>query len=145
MKKDIIVFDIDGTLSLVGDRKECLMHQPKNWDEFYSRCGEDRPNQSIIDLVFPLSLKYHIYLVTGRRESCRYDTINWLAEYDLINHVHELLMRPNGDFRHDTILKPELIKPFQNRIITIFEDRDSMVKKWREIGLSCCQVAEGNF
>lgn len=144
MKNGIIVFDIDGTLSLVGTRKECLERNPKNWDEFYDRCDEDAPNVPILNLLYPLSI-CQIYLVTGRRESCRTKTMNWLTKMNVVDCVDKLIMRPDGDFRHDTILKPELIQPFQHQIITIFEDRDSMVKKWREMGLSCCQVAEGNF
>ena len=27
----------------------------------------------------------------------------------------------------------------------VFEDRNSMVKKWREMGLTVAQVAEGDF
>ena len=27
----------------------------------------------------------------------------------------------------------------------ILEDRDSMVKKWRDLGLTCLQVAYGDF
>jgi len=31
----MIVFDIDGTLSIVGDRLKCL--KEKDWDNFYAR------------------------------------------------------------------------------------------------------------
>lgn len=59
-----------------------------------------------------------------------------------------ILMRKNKDYRHDTEVKPELLK---NRGITpddvafILEDRNVMVQKWRELGFTCLQVAEGNF
>jgi hypothetical protein len=32
-----------------------------------------------------------------------------------------------------------------DEIAFVLEDRNSMVKKWRELGLTCLQVAEGDF
>lgn len=146
--KDIIVFDIDGTLSLVGSRIECLQRTPKNWDEFYARCGEDSYNVPIWLLLIQLSQApgLEIHLVTGRRESCREETQKWIETVD--GHRcpdTNLHMRSNDDYRHDTLVKPELVAPFINRIQMVFEDRDSMVKKWRELGITCLQVAEGKF
>lgn len=31
------------------------------------------------------------------------------------------------------------------RVAFILEDRNSMVKKWRELGFKCLQVADGDF
>ena len=61
---------------------------------------------------------------------------------------NRLLMRKDGDFRHDSIVKPELIENswFDSNIIAfILEDRDSMVNEWRELGFTCLQVAKGDF
>jgi len=148
MKKDIIIFDIDGTLSLTGDRKECLTRTPKDWDEFYMRAGEDGPNTPIIQTLIALELFTYntILLVTGRRESCREDTINWLSREGLAAFPSKnLYMRPDNDYRPDTILKPELIRNFLPRILMAFEDRTCMVNKWRELGITCLQVDEGVF
>ena len=30
-------------------------------------------------------------------------------------------------------------------VVAVFDDRDKVVKMWREIGLTCMQVAPGNF
>ena len=59
-----------------------------------------------------------------------------------------LLMRKDVDFRHDTIVKPELLEKEGIKledIAFVLEDRNSMVVKWREMGLICLQVAEGDF
>jgi hypothetical protein len=146
-----VIVDIDGTLSIVGDRKECLERTPKNWDEFYDRCGEDEPNVNIIKLVYSIWLDYRVVLVTGRRESCRYATKKWLVKHGLTRSGYSppyILMRPDNDYRHDTILKPELLKKAGiglEEIAFVLEDRNSMVKKWRELGVTCLQVAEGDF
>jgi hypothetical protein len=57
-------------------------------------------------------------------------------------------MRPNGDLRHDTEVKPELLATAgitPENTVCILEDRNSMVKKWRELGFTCLQVEDGDF
>jgi len=144
-----VVFDIDGTLTLVGNRVEELEKTPKDWDAFYERCGEDDPNYPIVRILS--DMKYsgnRIILLTGRRESVRFQTEEWILGQGI--HVGDLLllMQKDGDFRHDTIVKPELLKEAGislSDIDLVFEDRNSMVKFWRDNGVTCAQVAEGNF
>lgn len=149
--KNIIIVDIDGTLSKVGDRIKYLQQSPKDWDSFYSACFEDEPIQEITDLVRFLGGFHRVVFCTGRRESVRKETLKWL-------HCHlpgivdeeesDLLMRPNKDHRHDTLVKPEQVEKAGidlNDIAFVLEDRNSMVAKWRELGLKCLQVADGDF
>lgn len=147
--KDIIVVDIDGTIAEVGDRLKYLQQKKKDWDSFYIHCDEDDVHIDIMSLVQTLydGGYYDIVFCTGRRESCREKTAKWLAKYSDINE-YTLIMRPNYDFRHDTEVKPELLKEYNitpDRVLFILEDRDSMVSKWRELGYRCLQVADGNF
>jgi len=51
MEKEIVLVDIDGTISKVGDRLRYLEQKPKDWDSFYEACGEDEPIDEIIRLV----------------------------------------------------------------------------------------------
>lgn len=139
------IFDIDGTLSIVGDRIKYLQQTPKNWDAFYEACDEDKLNIPIANICKSLGQDYVIGYCTGRRESTRTKTELWLSKYNL-PHRHNLFMRKDNDFRHDTIIKPELIAHIDKSYLHgIFEDRDSMVKQWRKMGIPCFQVAEGNF
>jgi hypothetical protein len=97
-------------------------------------------------LVKVLEKNYDIVYCTGRRESVRAITHNWLINRGLV--VDKLLMRPNEDKRHDTEVKPEqLINEdiLLQDIAFVLEDRDSMVKKWRGLGLRCLQVDYGDF
>ncbi len=57
----------------------------------------------------------------------------------------DLIMRKSGDFRSDVIIKPELIKPFADKIEILFDDRDGVVDMWRKMGYTCLQVAPGKF
>ena len=141
----IVIFDIDGTLSIVGDRLKYLQLTPPDWDAFYNACGEDYLNEPIWSIWRAMRENHTVLFVTGRRESCRADTLDWMKRHLITCPTEYLLMRKDGDLRHDTEVKPELIEDFKDTILVIFEDRSSMVKKWRELGYTCVQVAEGDF
>lgn len=148
MKENIIV-DIDGTISKVGDRLKYLQQDPKNLDAFYDACGEDEPKDDILRMISILEVEHHIIFCTNRRESVRKQTTEWLLK--VAGHsVDEtnLLMRKDKDWRKDTLVKPDLLKKAGIELDTIalvLEDRNSMVAKWRELGLTCLQVADGDF
>ena len=145
--KNIVVVDIDGTIAKVGDRLKYLQQEKKDWDAFYEHCDEDEPIKDMLALVYELYRSYfYIVFCTGRRESVRAKTQAWLGKHLGIKYI--LLMRPDGDFRHDTMVKPELLSQRNitpDRVLCVLEDRDSMVAKWRELGYRCLQVAEGKF
>ena len=149
--KKIVIVDIDGTISKVGERLRHLNQEPKDWDSFYNDCFEDEPIIEMVDLVYGLYLqRYQLVFCTGRRESCREKTINWFNKYfePEIAKFSKLLMRQNKDHRHDSEIKPELLKNAGielDSIAFVLEDRNSMVQKWRELGLICLQVADGDF
>lgn len=148
MVKQDVICDIDGTISIVGDRLKFIQQSKKDYDSFYNACGEDLPNVTIINLVKNLSKDYNIVFCTGRRENVRQITKDWIAKYfGGMAKDWELIMRPDNDKRHDIITKPEqLFKSVKKENIAfILEDRDSMVNHWREIGLVCLQVAKGDF
>jgi len=56
-------------------------------------------------------------------------------------------MRKAGDNRKDSIVKYEILQELikEYYIEYVFDDRDQVVKMWREAGLRCLQVAPGNF
>lgn len=151
----LVIVDIDGTIADTRDRaRKYLETSPKDWDKFYDSCAEDKPIRPICDLVQRLACFYDIVFVSGRRESCRADTESWIMDnlgLELIS-VNAVCLRGNGDFRHDTLVKPELLQAYMDKfgckqtdVAFILEDRNSMVKKWRELGYTCLQVAEGDF
>lgn len=150
-----VVVDIDGTLTKVGDRLKCLEQTPKDWDSFYARCNEDKPNWPIVHLVHALQREgYGILFCSGRRQSCLFDTMEWLTKRGLINGYspQAVALRHYNDSRPDVEVKPALLDEWisknhisRTEIAFILEDRSSMVKKWRELGYPCLQVAEGNY
>ena len=59
-----------------------------------------------------------------------------------------LYMRPSNDMRGDDIIKREIYdNKFKNsyNVLGVFDDRNRVVKVWRDLGLKCFQVEEGDF
>lgn len=141
-KPSVILVDIDGTIALRGDRDP--------YDA--SKAMEDEVNWTIVHVVRAVlrNSKYECMLVTGRDERDRDVTEYWLRTHRLDGTFGypRLLMRPRGDLRPDEVVKEELyrahIEPSYH-VFCVFDDRDKVVQMWRRIGLTCLQVAEGDF
>lgn len=139
MKPPCILVDIDGTIALRGDRS------PHDHDTSM----EDAPNWPIIRLVNSLDIAAsELILISGRDEKYRDVTEYWLATHGIFKHRHSLIMRPRGDNRPDEVVKEELyrrnIEPHFT-VLYVFDDRNKVVAMWRRLGLTCLQVADGNF
>lgn len=153
MGKKIVIVDIDGTICQMGeDRLKVLHEKPIDYEKFYSCSFDDNPILEIVELVEKLSQMYRIIFCTSRQERVRNATTKWIERhfsYASVEHP-EILMRSNGDYRHDTVVKPELLFQYLTNseaedILMVLEDRSCMVAKWRQLGLVCLQVAEGDF
>lgn len=135
----IIICDIDGTVAEMSGRS------PYDW----SRVGEDKLKGEVADTVKSLArnLKKKIIFLSGRDGSCQVATMEWLCRY--FNDVEfELYMRSAGDMRKDSVVKKELFDQHikdKYHVCAVFDDRNQVVKLWRELGLQCFQVADGNF
>jgi predicted kinase len=132
--------DIDGTLALMSTAAGA--RTPFEWH----RVGEDAPNPAVVDLVRALSAGAAIVVMSGRDESCRTLTEQWLAKHEV--PYDGLFMRPAGDSRKDSIVKQEL---FSTQVASrwavrgVIDDRQQVVEMWRAMGLMCAQVAPGDF
>jgi phosphatidate phosphatase APP1 len=142
---DCYVFDIDGT---IADCQHRIHHiEAKDWRSFFAACGSDAPIPHIIGLAQDLyrSGRCVIY-VSGRSDECSFETESWLDTHKL--PVGPVYMRKAGDHRPDNIVKGELLDKVMAdgyRPIMAFDDRNQVVKMWRERGVPCAQVAEGDF
>ena len=150
MKKDIVIFDLDGTLAIIDDRRQKAMkpNGKLNWDKFSSDelIRKDLPNVPVIKTAKLFHQGgFKIYVLSGRSEETKQVTTEWLKKYDVPFHV--LKMRVKNDTRPDEIIKEEFIFELSilENIFLIFDDRKKVVKMWRTLGLPCFQVNEGNF
>ncbi|QFG25433.1 hypothetical protein [Actinomadura sp. WMMB 499] len=141
----LFLVDLDGTLALRDDN-DPKVRKWHDWD----RVGEDLPNLPVIEVVQALDAAAHmIVYLTGRPSVCRRQTNMWIDTH--MGHIGELLlMREEGDYRPDHVVKRELyeqkILPVYGKPTAVLDDRNSVVKMWREeLGLTVLQVAEGDF
>ena len=143
--KNIVIFDIDGTLADCSDRVRHLRTKPKRWDRFFAEMASDVPNAALVAVYRSLhAAEYRIFLFTGRLKEHRPITEKWLEQHSL--PYHELRMRRDGDRRQDTEAKRKMLTDGEvDQVLIIFEDRSQMVGLWRSLGITCVQVDEGDF
>jgi predicted kinase len=131
-----IICDLDGTLAI-------LNRNPYD----ASKCEEDILNLHVANTVKTYKkLGHQILLVSGRQDTFKPQTIRWLEKHE-IPYDH-LIMRGAEDRRKDSDLKEEIFNEnIRNKyyIDFVLDDRNQVVYKWRELGLTCFQVAEGDF
>lgn len=141
------IFDIDGTLANGSHREHHIKKSPKDWDTYFSLCLDDEPILPIVILLRTLhQAGQQIVYVSGRSDQVKELTERWLAWHGL--PTGPLYMRPTGNYIDDQILKGQFldqIKAEGYKPLMAFDDRNRVVKMWRERGIVCAQVAEGDF
>jgi hypothetical protein len=146
--RECYIFDIDGTLANNSHRTHHLQKSPKDWKSYHEGVADDSRYLHICILAKDLlSAGKAVVFCTGRHEGQRHITQDWLVENVAIAS-HDLYMRTENDHRPDHIIKLELLQQIRKDgfyPIMVFDDRNSVVKMWRENGVPCAQVAEGDF
>lgn len=146
MKPQAVIFDIDGTLADCEHRRHHLEKTNVDWPAFFAKAHLDTPLWMAIEYAQMLRDKLIILLVSGRGAEFQNVTTRWLAEHNV--PYTSLFMRPAGDRRPDHEVKRDLYENFIEPHYTVrlvVDDRASVVKMWRSLGLECWQVAEGDF
>ena len=156
MKNHCVIFDLDGTIADNSHRTHYLFPpDPKpegwkpDWKEFHSHFHLDKPNDPIVTMLHGImALKISVIICTGRFEHYREGTLEWFKKH-FIGPPELMLMRPNNNHQKDYELKRsmlhELRKKYNYNPFLIVDDRSSVVAMWREEGLVCAQVADGDF
>ena len=151
MKPKAYIFDIDGTIADCSHRLHFIAGRHKDWDAFYAACKNDRAIPDVVCLLRLLTAhNIAILFITGRPQRISDQTERWLievADYKL-SLDSCIKMRKDGDHRPDYIVKREIYEQEikdKYDVVGVFEDRDSCVKMWRELGLTCFQVADGSY
>ena len=147
------IFDLDNTLCDCMPRvKKYIDGSDKDLDAFYEHVEEDAEIFDVTTVMSALADKgFDILFVSGRRESCRARTLQWLEEHGygrLAKSEHLFLRMPEDGHRADYVSK---VRNYRKNIegkwhvVGVFEDRDECVRAWRDLGLTCFQVADGDY
>lgn len=139
-----LICDLDGTLALFKDKGHRGPYDA-------TRCAEDDVNLPVFNLIHAMHYQanYEVIYLSGREEKYRFPTIQFLLQHGCPGGSEpKLFMRETGDKRTDWIVKGELFYGHvygKYYIDFVLDDRNQVVNFWRHIGLTCFQVAEGNF
>jgi len=149
-----IIVDIDGTLSNCDHRLHLIVDQSKthpsistfkpDYDWFNKESQFDKPYKDVLELISHYPHK--VILMTGRSDKWAEITNDWLQENNI--RYDALFMRTEGDRRSDYKVKKEMYFDHIDRthkVDFVLEDRDRVVKMWRDIGLTCLQVKKGDY
>ena len=145
------IFDLDGTLALIEERRSRarLSNGKMNFNVMFDPrlINLDEPNWPVINSFKALKQAgFQVGIFSGRSNRTEEATKAWLANYGVEPDL--MVMREDGDYTPDDQLKSAwLVKYFGNgsEVEAIFDDRQKVVDMWREMGITCFQVAPGNF
>lgn len=148
------IFDIDGTLSDPAHRLHHIKGESQDWPAFYAACDQDAPIPHMVDVFKAIwyGTDSIVLFCTGRSSEIEEKTVTWLSA-NLLRPgerfpAEDVYMRAAGDYRPDAVVKSELmnrIKADGYEPVMVFEDRGRVAKMWREMGIPCAQVDEGDF
>jgi predicted kinase len=143
---DAVIFDIDGTLAVMGDRSP---YDP-------SKYHLDTLNTEVYNaLMLAFKAGVSIIIVSGRDNAFRAETVAWLQANDV--PYDALYMRPtenrkDGKKTEDSIVKYNLfnqyIRDSKYKILGVYDDRHRVLRMWRKLGLTTFHVNgpdAGNF
>ena len=146
----IVIFDLDGTLALIDDRRDLATKDNGkfDWDVFFNpdNISLDLPNQPVIDMANLLSKQgFRIFILSGRSDVTHQATVNWLNDNGI--WWDHLVMRPqNHLYLPDNDLKQMWLDSIgKDNVAMVFDDRQQVVDMWRDNGLTTFQVAKGDF
>jgi len=149
-----VIFDLDGTLALIDERRKISTKSngKMDWDTFFDpdNIDLDLPNWPVIKTLRLFKDNgFTIVIFSGRSKATKEATRDWLNRFDVPFDV--LKMRPTSKefkFMRDDDLKEGWLNelfPDKQDIFAVFDDRNKVVEMWRRNGITCFQVADGNF
>lgn len=188
----MIIFDLDGTLANCEHRRhfvdrskatglrncdnrcgtsnailDCNCSWKPNWPAFYDACHMDEPIQSTIDLFHLLQPHFKMQIWSGRCESVRQKTEEWLDQYISVPFLYfsggyeSIKMRPIGDNTPDDDLKERWLNgrcadlitaqiegknPCRHDINFVFDANPKSIMMWQRRGIfvfNCLQYGPG--
>ena len=148
------IFDLDGTLALIDERRKVSEKEngKLDWDKFFDpeNIKLDEPNPPVIQTAQALAeAGYKIAILSGRSKRTQVATKMWLNKHNIPYHI--IKMRPTSHpwkFMDDRKLKKYWLDDLfedRDKLVAVFDDRQKVVDMWREEGLTCMQVDPGEW
>lgn len=136
-----VLVDIDGTLAHHEGIRSPYDVTRYHLDEF-----DEIVAQAVYSIARYAGRQAKIIVMSGRDAAYRKVLEDWLDDNGFV--YNDIFMRPVGDQRNDAVVKNELFDTHilgRYNVDIVFDDRDRVVKMWRQKGLKVFQVAPGDF
>lgn len=146
-EKRCVIFDIDGTLAHNQGRS------PFDWKRV-SEDDYDHPTFEIFHSLSHYDPNSHepeppkVFVCTGRESTSREETLNWFEGQGVYLDPQDIFFRRFSDNRPDWVVKEEMWRKINSRgyeIVGMFDDRNSVVRRARRLGLKVFHVEHNNF
>lgn len=145
-KNKEVICDVDGTLADLTHRLHYVKvseGEKKDWKAFFGALNGDGPRQEVIDEVNELAKTHDIIIVSGRPDSYKQETINWLNRYGV--SFKTIIMRRSDDKRPDDEVKQDILDGYfdKSKIELVIDDRPRVIRMWETNGLKVKDVGQG--
>lgn len=157
MRRKTVIFDLDGTLADITERRLKAIQESDgkmNWSEFFNpdNIQLDQPNSPVINAFNAMkSMGFRMAIFSGRSNATQEATEKWLKDngidYDILRMrpAEPPLLFMKDDELKEMWLDEEFPGDKIDDIECVFDDRDKVVNMWRKRGIPCFQVAPGDF
>lgn len=140
-----MIVDIDGTIARNNSGR------PWYGEGYEKRLHEDDVDSAVdrvVNALYATAIVETVLFVSGRTEAGREATQQWI--YERTSHTIDgrsglLLMRKDGDFRPDVVIKREIydehIRDVYDVVLAL-DDKPEMIELWRSLDIPAWQVNE---
>lgn len=142
-----IICDLDGTLALFGNKSP--------YDRDFINDELNQPIRTIINIYLKEHLdawgkrKSHLIIFSGRSARFKPETSDWLKKNCIEPDVFQMRSEEEEQLQiKDVKVKQRMFDTYAKDkyyIDFVLDDRNQVVKLWRSLGLTCLQVADGDF
>ena len=147
--KKIIILDMDGCISNDKWRRDKLLDkrntEVSTWKEYFDLCPQDVPIPSTLFTLDLLKEHYDIVVSTGRPDSIKKETLEWLKTNCEIT-PYAIFMRPQGVYSSNSITKSNNLDNIIESLevhpsdITAFEDNTDAIDMYKRRNIRVIEV-----
>lgn len=143
--RDTVIFDMDGTLCDVSSVHHFIEGDERDFDAFHGGAIDCPPHAHVVDAVAAArEAGKAVVVVTARPSKWRDYTIMWLDKHQI--PYDRLYMRFEADFRHDYLIKADILTSIRKdgfEPTHAWDDSPKVIELWRENGIEVTEVRAG--
>lgn len=140
-RPEAVIFDMDGTLCDVRSVRHHITGPRRDFDAFHRASAGCPPHPWVVEAAREQAAAGRaVLIVSARLERYRRLTSMWLALHEVPSDT--LLMRPDGDFRKDFVVKADILRRIRRRWTPVhaWDDNPQVLSLWEREGIPCTVV-----